>query len=95
MVLLTISLALVIAYNRILAPFRRAAICMRPPTITHDPSIRVASAYLALNVAVLFFLLAPIAIVFVFALNPTPYIQFPPVGVSLRWFESSSPRATS
>src|SRR5258705_7459290 len=43
--------------------------------------------YLALNVAVVVFLLAPIAIVFVFALNPTPYIQFPPVGVSLRWFE--------
>jgi putative spermidine/putrescine transport system permease protein len=36
---------------------------------------------------VVVFLLAPIAIVFVFALNPTPYIQFPPVGVSLRWFE--------
>ena len=33
------------------------------------------------------FLLAPIAIVLVFALNPTPYISFPPVGVSLRWFE--------
>lgn len=33
------------------------------------------------------FLVAPICIVFVFALNPTPYIQFPPVGVSLRWFE--------
>ena len=29
----------------------------------------------------------PIAIVLVFALNPTPYISFPPVGVSLRWFE--------
>src|SRR2546429_1441199 len=43
--------------------------------------------YLALNVAVVIFLLAPIAIVFVFALNPTPYIQFPPVGFSLRWFE--------
>src|SRR5438270_12279017 len=45
--------------------------------------------YLALNVAVVVFLLAPIAIVFVFAVNPTPYIQFPPVGVSLRWFEKS------
>jgi putative spermidine/putrescine transport system permease protein len=43
--------------------------------------------YLAVNVSVVIFLLAPIAIVFVFALNPTPYIQFPPVGVSLRWFE--------
>lgn len=43
--------------------------------------------YLAVNAGVLIFLLAPIAIVFVFALNPTPYIQFPPVGASLRWFE--------
>jgi putative spermidine/putrescine transport system permease protein len=43
--------------------------------------------YLALNAAVIFFLLAPIAIVLMFAVNPTPYIQFPPVGVSLRWFE--------
>src|SRR3977135_362624 len=43
--------------------------------------------YLTLNVAVVVFLLAPIAIVFVFAVNPTPYIQFPPVGVSSRWFE--------
>jgi putative spermidine/putrescine transport system permease protein len=42
--------------------------------------------YLAVNIAVLTFLLAPIAIVVVFALNPTPFIQFPPVGVSLRWF---------
>jgi len=45
------------------------------------------AAYLALNLLLLFFLLAPIAIVIVFALNPTPYISFPPVGVSLRWFE--------
>ncbi len=43
--------------------------------------------YLAVNVAIVTFLLAPIAIVFVFAVNPTPYIQFPPVGVSMRWFE--------
>ncbi|WP_257165901.1 ABC transporter permease [Bradyrhizobium sp. SRS-191] len=43
--------------------------------------------YLAANIAILTFLLAPIAIVIVFALNPTPFIQFPPVGVSLRWFE--------
>jgi putative spermidine/putrescine transport system permease protein len=43
--------------------------------------------YLAANIAILIFMLAPIAIVFVFALNPTPFIQFPPVGVSLRWFE--------
>jgi putative spermidine/putrescine transport system permease protein len=42
--------------------------------------------YLTVNIAILAFLLAPIAIVIVFALNPTPFIQFPPVGVSLRWF---------
>lgn len=44
------------------------------------------AAYLALNGAIVTFLLAPIAIVAVFALNPTPYISFPPVGVTLRWF---------
>jgi putative spermidine/putrescine transport system permease protein len=43
-------------------------------------------AYLTVNAAVVFFLLLPIAIIAVFALNPTPYIAFPPVGVSLRWF---------
>jgi putative spermidine/putrescine transport system permease protein len=43
--------------------------------------------YLAVNIAILIFLLAPIAIVVVFALNPTPFIQFPPIGVSLRWFQ--------
>jgi putative spermidine/putrescine transport system permease protein len=43
-------------------------------------------AYYTLNGAVVFFLLLPIAIIAVFALNPTPYIAFPPVGVSLRWF---------
>jgi putative spermidine/putrescine transport system permease protein len=52
------------------------------------PARRTGRAlYLAANIAVLVFMLAPIAIVFVFALNPTPFIQFPPVGVSLRWFE--------
>jgi len=45
------------------------------------------AAYLTLNFMLLFFLLAPIVIVLIFALNPTPYISFPPVGVSLRWFE--------
>jgi len=44
-------------------------------------------AYLAVNGAIVFFLLAPIAVVAVFALNPTPYIAFPPVGVTLHWFE--------
>ena len=44
------------------------------------------AAYLAANGAILMFLLAPIAVIAVFALNPTPYIQFPPVGVTGRWF---------
>jgi putative spermidine/putrescine transport system permease protein len=42
--------------------------------------------YVAANAGIVFFLLLPIAIIAVFALNPTPYIAFPPVGVSLRWF---------
>jgi putative spermidine/putrescine transport system permease protein len=44
------------------------------------------AAYYAVNAMIVFFLLAPIAVVAVFALNPTPYISFPPVGVTLRWF---------
>ena len=44
------------------------------------------AAYLATNIGVLFFLLAPLAVVAVFALNPTPFIQFPPVGITGRWF---------
>jgi putative spermidine/putrescine transport system permease protein len=44
-------------------------------------------AYRLVNALIVGFLLAPIAIIVVFALNPTPFIQFPPVGVSLRWFE--------
>ncbi|MCW5745536.1 MAG: ABC transporter permease [Alphaproteobacteria bacterium] len=44
------------------------------------------AAYYALNGAIIVFLLTPIAIIAVFALNPTPYISFPPVGVTLRWF---------
>lgn len=43
-------------------------------------------AYYAVNAAIVVFLLAPIVIVGVFAFNPTPYISFPPVGVTLRWF---------
>lgn len=43
--------------------------------------------YGALNALVVTFLLVPIAIVAVFAVNPTPFIQFPPVGVSPRWFQ--------
>ena len=57
-------------------------------TVANKPPFDAGrAAYLALNFALLFFLLAPIAIVLVFALNPTPYISFPPVGVSLRWFQ--------
>lgn len=44
--------------------------------------------YLTMNGLILFFILAPIAIIFVFAVNPTPYITFPPEGFSLRWFEA-------
>ncbi|MEA2871134.1 MAG: putative spermidine/putrescine transport system permease protein [Hyphomicrobiales bacterium] len=44
------------------------------------------AAYLTLNGAIVAFLLLPIAVVIIFALNPTPYIAFPPVGVTLRWF---------
>lgn len=44
-------------------------------------------AYYTLNGAILTFLLTPLAIVAVFALNPTPYISFPPVGITTRWFE--------
>jgi putative spermidine/putrescine transport system permease protein len=43
-------------------------------------------AYYVFNGGIVFFLLVPIAIIAVFALNPTPYIAFPPVGMSLRWF---------
>jgi len=42
--------------------------------------------YYGLNGAILCFLLAPIGIVFVFAVNPTPFISFPPVGFTLAWF---------
>jgi putative spermidine/putrescine transport system permease protein len=43
-------------------------------------------AYLTVNAFILLFLLAPLAVVAVFSLNPTPFIQFPPVGVTLRWY---------
>lgn len=45
-------------------------------------------AYIAANVAILIFILAPIAIIFVFAVNPTDYIDFPPTGFSLKWFQA-------
>lgn len=47
----------------------------------------VRLGYLTVNGAIVFFLVAPILIVGVFAVNPTPYISFPPTGFSLRWFE--------
>jgi len=43
--------------------------------------------YRVANAAILLFLLAPLAVVAVFAVNPAPFIQFPPIGVSSRWFE--------
>ncbi len=46
-----------------------------------------ATAFRALNIAILVFLLGPLAIVAVFAVNPLPYISFPPVGLTTRWFE--------
>ncbi|MFL5316543.1 MAG: ABC transporter permease [Microvirga sp.] len=62
-----------------------------PPALSTSPSgrggrSRGRRAYLAANGAILFFLLAPLVVVAVFALNPTPFIQFPPVGVTMRWF---------
>jgi putative spermidine/putrescine transport system permease protein len=62
-----------------------------PPALSTSPSGRGGRslgrlAYLAANGAILFFLLAPLVVVAVFALNPTPFIQFPPVGVTTRWF---------
>jgi ABC-type spermidine/putrescine transport system permease subunit II len=44
------------------------------------------AAFLALNAAILVFLLAPVVLVLCFALNPEPFIAFPPTGISLRWF---------
>lgn len=42
--------------------------------------------YVGFNALALAFLLAPLAVVAVFAVNPTPFIQFPPEGFTLRWF---------
>ncbi|UFN49735.1 ABC transporter permease [Roseomonas sp. OT10] len=42
--------------------------------------------FLAANIAILAFLLLPVAIVLLFALNPEPFIAFPPSGFSLRWY---------
>jgi putative spermidine/putrescine transport system permease protein len=43
--------------------------------------------YYGINGCILGFLLGPLIVVAIFSLNPTPYIQFPPVGVTLRWYE--------
>ena len=55
------------------------------------------AAYLAANAAIVAFLIGPIVVIAVFALNPTPFIQFPPVGVTTRWFEKfwASPEFTN
>src|SRR5215216_4039298 len=75
---------------------------MKPPALSTSPSGRGGRspgrlAYLAANGVILFFLLAPLAVVAVFALNPTPFIQFPPVGITGRWFAKfwASPEFTN
>ena len=61
-------------------------------TVSTFPSVRGRGvrlgrfAYFAVNASVLVFLLGPLFVVAVFAVNPTPFIQFPPVGVTTRWF---------
>jgi putative spermidine/putrescine transport system permease protein len=40
-----------------------------------------------INGLILAFLLLPVAIVILFALNPEPFIAFPPSGLSLRWYD--------
>jgi putative spermidine/putrescine transport system permease protein len=44
-------------------------------------------AYRGINACLIGFLLLPIVVVLLFSINPAPFIQFPPQGVSLRWFE--------
>lgn len=41
---------------------------------------------LCVNAAVVAFLLAPVLLVLLFAINPEPFLAFPPSGFSLRWF---------
>jgi len=43
--------------------------------------------FYVLNGLILAFLLLPVAIVILFALNPEPFIAFPPSGFSLRWYD--------
>lgn len=42
--------------------------------------------FLWINGAILVFLLAPVLLVLAFAINPDPFLAFPPSGFSLRWF---------
>lgn len=42
--------------------------------------------YLGFNSLIVVAMLAPISVIFVFAVNPAPFIQFPPTGFSLVWF---------
>jgi putative spermidine/putrescine transport system permease protein len=44
------------------------------------------AAFLSVCGLVLAFLLLPVLIVLCFAVNPEPFLAFPPSGVSLRWF---------
>lgn len=46
-----------------------------------------AAALTALNLAILAFLLLPLVVIVLFALNDAPFIDFPPRGLSLRWIE--------
>src|SRR4051812_35932276 len=55
----------------------------RRPRRTHWDIV----AYRTLNGVLIGFLLGPIVVVLLFSINPAPFIQFPPQGVSLRWFE--------
>lgn len=42
--------------------------------------------FLWINGSILVFLLAPVLLVQAFAINPDPFLAFPPSGFSLRWF---------
>jgi putative spermidine/putrescine transport system permease protein len=63
-----------------------SAAAFKPVPAAAAPIRYGRALYFAANITILIFLLAPIAIVVVFALNPAPFIQFPPTGASLRWF---------
>lgn len=43
-------------------------------------------AYVALRLAIVAFLVAPLVIVAVFSFNPSPYLEFPPSGFTLAWY---------